>query len=374
MRHQRLRRTRGGGLAGVLAPLFAVAALGCAGAASHTSEPDLAGVVVVPERWMSPYDRASDLDSPAYWSGQGRSWVIATAKATDDLWLFHAPSGRLVRRIGRGGDDPGEFDRPNGIAVIGDLLLVVERDNARVQVLSLPEFTPLGSFGQSELVFPYGIAFRPNDDGSIDVFVTDDYGNEADLAEGTEPRGDFTRRVKHYRLHVDPAAPEGSRVDARLVRAFGEAEGPGALRIVETIQLDAAQDLLLVTDEFGYEQEAYSLDGRYLGRTIAADVYRHGDPEGVMLYRCGASDGYWILTDQGDTRSVFHVLERSTFEHLGSFAGEATANTDGIWLTQERVENLGAGALFAVHDDGGLAAFAWSDIAAALGLRGDCGP
>jgi 3-phytase len=90
-----------------------------------------------------------------------------------------------------------------------------------------------------------------------------------------------------------------------------------------------------------------------------------------MLYRCG-DQGYWILTDQGETRTVFHLLDRRTFEFLGSFAGEVTANTDGIWLTQETVAGLGRGALFALHDDGGVAAFAWDDIASAFGLRTGC--
>jgi hypothetical protein len=57
---------------------------------------------------------------------------------------------------------------------------------------------------------------------------------------------------------------------------------------------------------------------------------------------------------------------------LGSFAGEVTANTDGIWLGQGEIPGLDQGSLFALHDDGGLAAFAWEDIGEALGLRTGC--
>jgi hypothetical protein len=39
---------------------------------------------------------------------------------------------------------------------------------------------------------------------------------------------------------------------------------------------------------------------------------------------------------------------------------------------QGRIPGLGDGALFAVHDDGGLTAFAWQDISRALGLRSGC--
>ncbi|MGD2123773.1 MAG: phytase [Gemmatimonadota bacterium] len=325
------------------------------------------GIVTISERWLSAWDTTANLDSPAVWVGEGEVWVVTTAKGTHDLWVHDASTGALLRRVGKPGSGPGEFNYPNGIAIVGDLLLVVERDNHRVQALALPGFEPLGDFGADVLERPYGIAVSETPD-ALSVYVTDDYGNDIDLPDGVAPTGDFTRRVKQFRVSL---APEG--VEAELVRTFGEAEGPGAILVAESIQVDEEQSLLLIADEFNLELEAYSLDGSYLGRTVGSDLYDHGDPEGIMLYRCGSS-GYWILTDQGFARTVFHVLDRVTMEHLGSFSGEVTANTDGIWLTQASVPGLGQGALFALHDDGGLAAFAWDDIGQALGLQTGCSP
>lgn len=332
-----------------------------------SSRTDLTGIPMVSERWVSPWDTTSNLDSPAVWSGEKESWVVATAKGTHQLWVYDASTGDLLRTVGGPGEELGRFLRPNGIAVVGDLLLVVERDNHRIQVLSLPDFRPRGAFGSQDLVRPYGIAFYRDDRGDLHLYVTDDYGNEVERPEGEPPTGDFTRRVKHFRLRTD------NGLEAELVDSFGEARGPGALRVVESLQVDEEQDLLLVADEFGPELEAYHLDGTYAGRSVARDLYRFGDPEGIMLYRCGG-DGYWILTDQGEGRTVFHVLDRRSLESLGSFAGEVTANTDGIWLTQEAIPGLGQGGLVALHDDGGLSAFAWNDIAQALGLRSGCPP
>jgi 3-phytase len=200
----------------------------------------------------------------------------------------------------------------------------------------------------------------------MEVYVTDDYGNEEDPPEGADPAGDFTRRVSRFHVRVGAGG-----VEAELARQFGEAEGPGALLVVESIQVDETHGNVLVADEHSLELELYSLDGTYKERTVASDVYRFGDPEGLMLYRCG-EEGYWVLTDQGGDRTVFHVLDRVSFGWLGSFAGATTANTDGIWLTQDPVPELGTGALFALNDDGGLTAFAWDDVAAALDLRAGC--
>jgi len=328
---------------------------------------DLTGVTIIPERWVSAWDTTSNLDSPAFWQGDEGSWVISTAKGTHDLWVHDATDGALLQRVGRQGSGPGEFNYPNGIFIVGDLLLVVERDNHRVQMLSLPDFQSLGWFGQEELVRPYGIALFPESTEALMVYVTDDYGNEVDPPEGEDPTGDFTTRVKEYSVRRG----QGESPMATYRGAFGEARGPGALMVVESIQVDDENDLLLVADEHALELEVYDLEGGYREQTVGAGLYTHGDPEGIMLYRCG-SNGYWILTDQGATRSVFHVLDRRSFELLGSFAGERTANTDGIWLTQASVPGLGQGALFALHDDGGVAAFSWGDIGEALGLSTGC--
>ncbi|HSN73120.1 MAG TPA: 6-bladed beta-propeller, partial [Steroidobacteraceae bacterium] len=117
-----------------------------------------------------------NVDSVATWhEGADRHWLLATAKEGDVLHLFDAASGEFVRDIGKAGTGPGEFDRPNGITVIDDLLVVVERDNRRVQVLSLPDFRPLAVFGADQLIKPYGIYVRPLGDDRFEFYVTDNY-------------------------------------------------------------------------------------------------------------------------------------------------------------------------------------------------------
>lgn len=94
--------------------------------------------------------------------------------------------------------------------------------------------------------------------------------------------------------------------------------------------------------------------------------------EGIALYQCGNGAGYWIVTDQGETVNTFHVLDRSSFEHVGSFTGAQTRLTDGVALTQERFGPFPAGVFYASHQDGAVSAFSWHDIAAALRLRTGC--
>src|SRR5688572_15951805 len=97
--------------------------------------------VTVVESYVSAESLADELDSLATWPTEdGKTWLIATGKSSHRLVVFDADSGEQLRTVGGEGNGPGQFKRPNGLAVHGDQLFVVERDNHRVQLLTLPDF------------------------------------------------------------------------------------------------------------------------------------------------------------------------------------------------------------------------------------------
>ena len=161
----------------------------------------------------------------------GTLWLIATAKATDKLVVYDGSTGRHLRDVGSSGTGPGQFDRPNGIAVTDDLLWIVERDNHRVQVLSLPDFAPLATFAAGDLRKPYGLWVDRRADG-YSVYVTDSWDNGED-AQGRDilpPLAELDKRVRQY--HV---TRNGAKVEANLVASIGDTTEAGALRVVESI-------------------------------------------------------------------------------------------------------------------------------------------
>ena len=324
-----------------------------------------AGVQVVREAFVTPPAPADNLDSPALWLGpDGQVRLLVTAKGSSRLRVFDARTGAPLAGIGRPGRGPGQFRRPNGILVLGDLALVVERDNRRVQVLRLPGGRPLGSFGERVLRTPYGIAAVARGPGAWDVYVTDAYTG---VLGRIPPDRQLGERVKRFRVRVD-----GDSVRAELLGSFGDTTGPGVLRQVESIYPDPAHDRLLIADERSIDVKVYSLDGRYAGITVGREYLRF-EPEGIALYACGRDDGYWIVTDQSLAASFFHVLDRRSLRHLGVFRGAVTANTDGVALTQLPVGGWEGGVFYPVHGDRSVAAIRWSDIARALGLE-SCPP
>ncbi len=329
-------------------------------------------VATVAEAFLTPMTPADNIDSPASWTApDGRQWLIATAKTTHKLVVYDGQTGAHLRDVGSQGAAPGQFDRPNGIAVIDDLVLVVERDNHRVQVLRLPDFTPLGVFAGADLRKPYGLWVNKQREG-YDVYVTDSYdaGEDAQGNDVLPPLAELDKRVRRYALKVDAGG-----LEATLVASIGDTTEAGALRVVESIWGDPANDRLLIAEEdetYASEIKVYTLEGRFSGTTFGRQAFK-AQAEGVMLRTCG-KDGWWITTEQGKQRSVFHLFDRHTLKHVGAFQGNTVANTDGIWLDQGTSARFPHGVLYAVHDDQGVVAFDWASVAKQLSLPLECAP
>lgn len=342
------------------------------------TEAQVADTATVDEVLHTPRNTWDNVDTPAVWHGsEGQHWLLTTAKEGDVIRVHDAATGAPIRRVGGSGSDLGEFDRPNGVAVIDDLMIVVERDNRRVQVFSLPSFESVGTFGtphdwhravgegEDRFRLPYGLTVYEKDDGTYMLYVTDAY---AEPDESVPPPSELDGRVKQFRFKV-----EDGRLRHQHIRNIGATSGPGMLKVVESIWADPAHDRLLIAEEKEGEAQikVYTLDGTFTGTTISSEYFQ-SEAEGIMLYECGPDDGYWLTTDQSETQNTFHVFDRVSLEHVGAFRGETVTNTDGIFATEEAFGPFESGAFYAVHNDRGTVAFDWTDIAAALDLERTC--
>lgn len=359
----------------IFAGALALFAVGCASVAPSTLAPlrlATPGVAtaVVPETWISPDLRGEELDSIATWVDEdGGTLLMVTGKSTHRLSLLDGDSGTPLRTVGTKGKAPGQFTRPNGLAVFGDVLFVVERDTPRVQLLVLPDFSPLASFGGDELRSPYGIWVHERAPRELEAFVTDSfmYGERYDVVP---PAEELSQRVRRYRLRFD----DQGHVDASYLGSFGETEGPARLNMVESIAGDPAHDRLLVAEEDRTSPSnlhVYDFDGQWTGQSLPDGTFV-GEAEGVVLWSCSATTGYWLAVDQQAPTTRFHLFDRVGLEPVGSFQGEVTSNTDGIALHAAATPGFPAGALYAVHDDRAISAFDLRDIARTLGLDPAC--
>ncbi|MDQ8204898.1 hypothetical protein [Pelagicoccus sp. SDUM812003] len=321
--------------------------------------------VKVKEVFFTTDQSRENIDSPATWHGpNGEHLLFATSKAGHSVNVFDAVNGAMIQRIGGQGVELGQFDRPNGVSVVDDYLLVVERDNRRVQVLHIPDYTPLTTFGESELGKPYGLYVQALEAGEYHVYVTDNYETPA---EEIPADSELNHRVRRYLLET-----EGKTAEAELDLSFGETSGPGRLFVVESIFGDPVHNHLLIADELehdkrGRQVKVYDLEGKFTGKTFGKGLFKY-QVEGIALYQTSETDGYWFVTDQSKTLNRFLVFDRQTFEHLATLEGERTLNTDGIWITQASMPRFPHGALYTCDNDQAISAFDLADVFQALGL------
>jgi 3-phytase len=324
---------------------------------------------VVAEAFITPANPPDEVDSPTAWlTPEGGRWLISTGKETHQLLVHDGETGALLRRVGAKGPAPGQFNRPNGVFAWGDRLFVVERDNRRVQVLSLPGFTPLATFGEGELRSPYGLWLHEPEGGRIELWVTDSFmdGDDYDVVPPLEA---LSARIKRFSVLID-----GDAVSARFDGASGDTSEAGALRVVESIAGDVANNRLLVAEEdvpTGTGYRVYGFDGGYAGRDIGVGEFG-AQAEGIALWACPDGSGYWIAADQFIDATLFHVYDRQTLEAKGRFAGRNTGMTDGVWFSQAPSTRFPAGVFYASNRDESLSALDWRAIASALGLRERC--
>lgn len=358
---------------------LALAVAGCASTPAALPDPSSrpmprvfgAEAVAVTEAYLTVPRPADEIDSVATWTAPGgETWLLATAKETHQVAVYDADTGAYRLSFGGPGKGPGQFNRPNGIATFGDLLFVVERDNHRVQVLRLPDFSPVAMIGADVLRSPYGLWLHEIAPGRLEMLVTDSFMADYRIQK-LPPMDELDERVKRFELTL-----AGDGVEAAFAGQFGDTTEEGALRMVESIAGDPAHDRLLIAEEdtrVGTTLRVYDMAGRYTGRNLPRERFK-AQAEGVALWACADGSGYWITTDQNSDLTVFHVFDRRELGYLGSFTGDKVALTDGIWLHAAGTRAFPYGALFAAHDDQGVGAFDWRAIANALDLRHDCRP
>lgn len=312
--------------------------------------------VLIPQRWASSGTDYHTTDSLAVCAlPDGRVALFATAKDGHYVDRFDAGTGRFMRRHGFRGSGIGQFFTPNGILAVevpgdgvrtGPVLLVVERDNKRVQAFWPDDGAPAGILCDEELFHPYGAA-ASHRDGRVFLYVTDSGAI-------------LTRRVHLYEL-----SRSGDAVGATYLKSFGAPDGAGALAKAESVAVDDRLGRLLLCDEYEGRQDVkvYSLDGEFTGTTFGHGIFR-GEPEGIVLLDID-NDGFVIVTDQRPRSTVWHVFDRTSYTHLASFTGrDWIANTDGICVYPHPLPGFAQGVFMAVHDDRDIRAYALSDIRA----------
>jgi len=299
--------------------------------------------------------------SPVVWHGSnGENWIIAASPANDKLAVYDAITGSFIKTVCSSGSGENQLRAPHAVSVAEDLIVVVESGNKRAQVFLLPDFKSLGFFGANELQQPTGIAMYKMAQGRYTIYIADNYNT----ADGKTPAdSELGKRIHQYEMNYF----DGD-FRSRHVLAFGETSGEGAVKSVGEIYVDPLNYNLLVadTDESQQNIKVYNTNGKFTGKVIPKFA---SNPDGIALYSNFGAEGFWIITDKGDKGNMFHVLERKSFEEVGSFTSEQSASSFAVCATDRSYGAFKSGACLALAANGNLACYPWDQIVKNLNLK-----
>ena len=290
--------------------------------------------------WISECHPMFNIDSLATWTNEKKELIFVTSKNNNDVMIMDRKDGRELARFGNTGNQLGEFKRPNGITIIDNLIIVLERENHRIQIFGLPKLDLIGTFGNDILVNPYGIcSLRLIDINNIarySLFVTDDQKKTV---------FNFIIGMKNNKLMFVKYYP--------LI----ENNKPVRLERIESLCPDIKYNRLLVADEISKNIKIYNLQGEYI-ETIGDNIFI-GEPEGMALVKTDPNNGIYITTDQLQNDNKFHLWNRQDLKYLGYFSNKNIQNTDGICVSQQ---DYNCGSFYAVHNDCAIARINLKDI------------
>lgn len=309
------------------------------------------------EAFWTPFDPADGISGLATWQGPGgQHWLFAAGTKADRLLLFEAASGERKLYVGQTGTALGQMAGPVAVATTSDLLFVVEAGNHRIQVLGLPDFTLLGTFGDAELKRPIGLVILPMTDGTLQALVLDG----ATAAPGQPTAAELAARLRRFSL-----VREGYTIRATALAGEAPSSGPGALVAPLSAVWDYAQNRLLVLDQRGDAPVLVALDGAGQFQE-AISLAGAGSPRSLTYLPCG-NGGFWLLGEDSAGRSQVRILDAATFAPRGVFRSRTAVNATGLAAIATTPAQP-AGAVYLSNDGKGAVAFDWAEVSKVLGI------
>jgi 3-phytase len=323
--------------------------------------PEPLPVVALAPLWETVPRPEEGLAGVAVWPGAGqRPWLLVAAAASHRLVLFDAGTGELLRELGSLGERAGSFREPVGVAVAGDLAFVVERGNARVQVLRLPGLATVGLLGEGELERPAAVAVEPAAEGWT-VWVAEEAVVVEEPPEAGAPPAEpgFTPPPPpaHATVHRFTVAADGSPLAGRPLRI----RLPAGRVVALALDPGGAAALVAVAspdENVGSGRSTSLLDGR------PVDVV-DGAVAGADAFPCPAGYGWLVALPLGG----FLALSPEGPAAGASLVLDGAAAPLALAVSHQPLAGLPAGTLYAVTDDSRVVAVGGGELAAALAPR-----
>lgn len=322
---------------------------------------------------------ASDPDDPAIWINKedsAKSLILGTDKIEEKgaLYVFGLDGKKITAIEG--------LDRPNNVDVeydfafadhTIDIAVVTERKKKRLKIYTIDRATGAltdvtgntdVSMGDvTEAGEPMGIGLYRHTNGTIYAIISPKSGPK-------------TGYLGQFRLEAN-----GDKIDAKLVRRFGEfggldKDGNGE---IEAITVDDEMGYVYYSDELkGIRKYSADPDSKPTELALFGTDQYKGDREGLAIFSTGPGEGFLLSSDQVKDGSRLFVYSRSATSDsdaknkLIRIIDTPADSTDGIEATSIALGNQFPMGFVVMMDSKNkrFVIFDWRQISSQLGLSG----
>ena len=232
-------------------------------------------------------------------------WLFVLSNDSNKIFILNALSGKYIKSLGAYGDKVGEFDKPIDMVIYDDYLMVLEKDNHRVQVFSLPELIYIGFIGEIELSNPQcieSVKLKKNDKEFCCLYIGDNLDNKP------------SRRKCYFRFIFE--INKMGIYDIETLKI--EPDNKGELGLIESIKFDSVNDNLFIVDKLAKDIKIFNFENNYK-ETILKDGFK-GEPGDIDLVK-DTNRGMLFVGDFSRLDNFFHIYSRD-LNHIMTLSSE----------------------------------------------------
>jgi 3-phytase len=246
--------------------------------------------------WKTLCHSKTSMDKLQWWYNKYSKeyWLFILSKDCSKIFILNALSGKYIKSLGTCGDKVGEFDGPVDMTIYDDYLIILEKDNHRVQIFSLPELVYVGFIGEIELSNPNcieSIKLKKDNKEFCCLYIGDNLDNKP------------SRRKCYFRFIFE--INKMGIYDTEVLKI--EPDNKGELGYIESIRYDSVHDNLLIVDKLSKDIKVFNFENNYK-KTILKDQFK-GEPGDIDLMKDN-NKGMIFIGDFSRLDNFFHIYSR----------------------------------------------------------------
>jgi len=245
-------------------------------------------------------------------------WLFVLSEESNKIFILNALSGKYIKSLGSHGDRVGQFDTPKDISIYDNFLFVLEKDNHRVQIFSLPDLNFVGLIGEMELTQPScieTIKLQKDKKNYCCVYVGDNLDNKP------------SRNKIYFKFIFEINNTE--IFDQEVLKY--EPKDKFQLGYIESIKYDGITDNLFIVDKMHKNIKIFNFNDD--SKNIILKDFFKGNPGEINIIK-----NHIFIGDYSRLDNFFHIFSRNLNYNL-SYISEKTLKNECFTII-EHFNNL----------------------------------